>query len=93
MQRGRALLWAGLGDPSAGSGKGTQQAARYLQRLHRMLRLEETAMEVDICRWADSPLTLPPPHHSSALLMHPGPQLGPALRRRRMFGYLVFHMS
>ena len=48
-QRGRALLQADRAAEAARS-RGGLQAARYLQRLHRMLRLEECAMEADICR-------------------------------------------
>ncbi|BDA50870.1 probable helicase MOV-10 at C-terminar half [Coccomyxa sp. Obi] len=49
-QRGRALLRAGRADGAALSGV-RQHTARYMQRLHRMLRLEESAMETDITRY------------------------------------------
>ena len=48
-QRGQALAQRNAAALDAAS-KGSQQAARYSQRLHRMLRLEESAMESDICR-------------------------------------------
>ncbi|EIE26144.1 P-loop containing nucleoside triphosphate hydrolase protein [Coccomyxa subellipsoidea C-169] len=49
-QRGQALAQRNAAALDAAS-KGSQQAARYSQRLHRMLRLEESAMESDICRY------------------------------------------
>lgn len=48
-QHGRALLRAGRADVVTLSNV-RQHTARYMQRLHRMLRLEESAMETDITR-------------------------------------------
>lgn len=48
-QRGWALLRAGRADVAALS-KVRQHTARHMQRLHRMLRLEESVMETDITR-------------------------------------------
>ncbi len=53
-QRGRALLRAGRADGAALS-KVREHTARYMQRLHRMLRLEESAMETDITRCNATP--------------------------------------